>query len=191
MDKLFICCQYFVESIMTTYANKKKKVMVLPDGNLADPRDELYCRIYAHSFSRPEAFKAIGLNPGKQGNFRDTGRDYLYYRPYINERIKVLVAERVAELCIDENWVVLKLVKNLERAMEHEEVLGPDGESIGEYKFDGRTATKVLEMLGTQLGMFERNKAPERGGVTIHMNFGGDAPDVRIEDGRTIDVEPG
>jgi hypothetical protein len=176
---------------LTSYADRVKKVMVLPDGCLEDPRDELYCRIYANSFSRPEAFKAIGLNPGKRGNWKDTGRDYIYYRPHINERIKVLVSERVQDLCIDENWVVLKLVSNLEKAMQDEEVLGPDGESIGEYKFDGRTATKVLEMLGTQLGMFERNKAPERGGVTIHMNFGGDAPDVRIEDGRTIDVEPG
>lgn len=176
---------------MTTYADRVKKVMVLPNGNLEDPRDELYCRVYAQSFSKPEAFKAIGLNPGKRGNWKDTGNDYIYYRPHINERIKVLVAERVADLCIDENWVVLKLVKNLEKAMQDEEVLGPDGESIGEYKFDGRTATKVLEMIGTQLGMFERNKQQERGGVTIHMNFGGDAPDVRIEDGRTIDAEPG
>jgi hypothetical protein len=176
---------------MTSYADNHKKVMVLPDGNLADPRDELYCRIYAHSFSRPEAFKAIGLNPGKRGKWQDTGRDFLRYRPHVNERIKVLVAERVADLCIDENWVVLKLVKNLERAMKAEEVLGPDGERIGEFKFDGRTATKVLEMIGTQLGMFERDKQQERGGVNITMNFGGDVPELRIEDGRTIDVEPG
>jgi len=176
---------------MTSYADRHKKVMVLPDGTLEDPRDELYCRVYAHSFSKPEAFKAIGLNPGKRGNWKDTGNDYIYYRPHINERIKVLVAARVADLCIDENWVVLKLVRNLERAMEAEEVMGPDGEPIGEFKFDGRTATKVLEMLGTNIGMFERNKQQERGGVNIHMSFGGDAPDIRIEDGRTIDAEPG
>lgn len=168
-----------------------KKVAVLPNGNLADPRDELYCRIYAHTFDRKEAFQAIGLNPGRRGNWKDTGRDFLRYRPHVNERIKVLVAERVADLCIDENWVMLKLVNNLEKAMQDEEVLGPDGESIGEYKFDGRTATKVLEMIGTQLGMFDRNKQQERGGVTINMNFGGDTPDVRIEDGRTIDVDAG
>ena len=175
---------------MTTYADNKKKVVMLPDGCLADPRDELYCRIYAHTFDRKEAFTAIGLNPGKRGNWKDTGRDFLRYRPHVHDRIKVLVAERVQDLCIDENWVMLKLVKNLERAMEAEAKIGPDGEETGQFVFDGRTATKVLEMIGTELGMFEKNKQQERGGVTINMNFGGDAPDVRIEDGRTIDVEP-
>lgn len=175
---------------MTSYADNKKKVVMLPDGTLADPRDELYCRIYAHTFDRKEAFEAIGLNPGRRGNWKDTGRDFLRYRPHVHERIKVLVAERVKDLCIDENWVMVKLVNNLERAMEAEAKIGADGEPTGRFEFDGRTATKVLEMIGTQLGMFEKNKQQERGGVTINMNFGGDAPAVKIEDGRTIDVEP-
>jgi len=169
----------------------KKHVMILPNGNLEDTRDELYCRVYAHTFDRRQGFKAIDLNPGKRGGWIDTGVEYLKNRPHLKDRIKVLVAEKVAELCIDENWVMVKLVDNLERAMEADAKIGPDGEPTGKFEFDGRTATKVLEMIGTQLGMFERNKQQERGGVNITMNFGGDVPALRIEDGRTIDVQSG
>ena len=167
-----------------------KHVRILPNGNLENARDELYCRVYAHTFDRRAGFKAIALNEGKRGNWVDTGHEYLKNRPHLKERIKVLVADKVEQICIDENWVMVKLVENLERAMEAEAEVGSDGEPTGNFKFDGRTATKVLEMIGGELGMFERNKTPQQGGVVINMNFGGDAPPVTINDGKVIDVEP-
>jgi len=165
------------------------KVAIHPDGTLADPRDELYSRVYAQTFDREASFRAIGLNPGKRGNYADTGTNYLRWRPHIHDRVKVLVKERAESLCIDENWIVLKLVKALDRAMEAKEKTDGEGDGTGVFEFDGKTVTKTLEMLGSELGMFQRNKQKAQGGVTINMNFGGDTTPITIEDGKTIEAD--
>ena len=162
------------------------KVEILENGNLADARDELYARVYAQTFDKQAACRAIALKPGRRGNYQDTGRDYLRWRPHINERIKTLVSERAADLCIDENWVVLQLVETLNKAKADKEKLNMEGEGTGVYEFDGRTTTKVLEMIGGNIGMFEKNKQAAMGGVTINMNFGGDVPSLQINDGKKV-----
>jgi hypothetical protein len=171
---------------MSQEIRRVAKVEILPNGNLADARDELYSRVFAHTFDKQEACRAIMLKPGRRGNYQDTGRDYLRWRPHINERIKVLIAEKAQDLCIDENWVILQLVETLQKAKADKEKLNMEGEGTGVYEFDGRTTTKVLEMIGGNIGMFEKNKQAAMGGVTINMQFGGDVPALKISDGKRV-----
>ena len=47
-----------------------------------------------------------------------------------------------------------RLEKNYERAMQEEPILDRDGNSTGEYKYQGMVANKALELIGRHLAMF-------------------------------------
>jgi hypothetical protein len=38
--------------------------------------------------------------------------------------------------------------------MQHQAILGADGEETGEYRYEGAVANRALELLGKELGMF-------------------------------------
>ena len=54
---------------------------------------------------------------------------------------------------VDADWVVRRLVQNLQRAMQFVPVLDSEGNPIGEYRWSGSVANKALELLGKHLGM--------------------------------------
>ena len=157
------------------------------NGKLTDPRFELYARVYAQTFDANEACRAINLDEGTRGNFKDTRYNLLRTHPEINERIRDIIEERAKDLCLDENWVVMRLIGVLERALEAEAQVDREGEPTGKFLFDGRTATKILEMLGDKLGMFDKKGAQQTGGITINMNYGSDRSPIKIAPGVTVE----
>jgi len=72
----------------------------------------------------------------------------------ITAEIKRLVDERAKRVEIDADWVVQRLIQNVQRGMQLVPVLDSDGEPIGEYRYNGAVANKALELLGKHLGMF-------------------------------------
>jgi phage terminase small subunit len=84
----------------------------------------------------------------------------------------VSVAEAVAarrakvadKLEISQEWVIERLVENVDRAMQAVEVKDAKGNGTGEYKYDGGVANRALELVGKHLGMFiERSEVGKPG----------------------------
>ncbi len=69
------------------------------------------------------------------------------------------MAERAKRVKVKQEWVLEKLVENVERAMQVTEVLDRDGEPTGEFVYQGAVANKALELIGRHLGMFNEKDA--------------------------------
>ena len=81
-----------------------------------------------------------------------------------------LLAERTN---IESDWVVAKLVENVERAMCNRAVLDKDGEPSGEYVYDGQVANNALKLLGEHLRMFPNKYNISQDNRTLNINGGG------------------
>ncbi len=65
---------------------------------------------------------------------------------------------------VTKQWLVEKLVCNLNRAMQIEEVTDQWGNFIGEYRYQGQVANKALELLGKLIGEFDARLKVEHSG---------------------------
>lgn len=66
-------------------------------------------------------------------------------------RRRAVIADKLE---ITQEWVIKKLVDNVERAMQAEPVLSVDGTPMGVYNYAGSVANGALTLLGKHLGMF-------------------------------------
>ena len=64
-------------------------------------------------------------------------------------------AKKAAELELDHEWVLRRLMQNVERAMQAEPVRDREGNPTGEYVFQGAVANQALALLGKHLKTFE------------------------------------
>lgn len=131
----------------------------LPPGalELENADYEKFCLEYIKTNSVAEAGRVVGW--AKRQNSHK-----IYLRPEVQERIKYLKSEMLAELGLDTFYVLKNLKSVAERCMQAEEVLdregnpvfiqGPDGEYAPQYKFDQAGANKSLELIGKHVGMF-------------------------------------
>lgn len=90
---------------------------------------------------------------------------------YVRERENTLVKHIEDEQIVTREKIVAMLFEIHSKSMQHEEVMEYDGEAgkkigIGEFVFDGKTATRCTELLGKTIGMFE-NKAQQKEGDNI------------------------
>ncbi len=60
-------------------------------------------------------------------------------------------AKKAEELNLDHEWVLRRLIENVERAMQTEPVRDRDGNPTGEYVYEGAVANRALELLGKHL----------------------------------------
>lgn len=77
---------------------------------------------------------------------------------------------------LTEEWVISRLMTNVERAMQAEAVRNGDGEASGEYKYEGNVANRALELLGKKLGIFVEKVDLN----ATHSGLGDDDLDARI-----------
>ena len=64
-------------------------------------------------------------------------------------------ADRTERIHVDADWVVAKLVGNVERAMQAVPVFDRQGNPTGTYVYDGHVANGALKLLGEHLRMFD------------------------------------
>lgn len=124
---------------------------------LSNQRHEAFAQGLAQGKSADEAYETAGYSENR-GNAS---------RLKSNENITNRVAElqgRIADLVVvDRAWVISRLTENVERAMQHEEIV-VQGKPTGEYRYEGSVANKSLELLGKELGMFiERSEVGKPG----------------------------
>ena len=73
--------------------------------------------------------------------------------PKIQAAIAAAIQARSERTKVDQDWIVERLVENVERAMTVEPVM-VGGKETGEYTYQGSVANKALELLGRHAGMF-------------------------------------
>ena len=74
-------------------------------------------------------------------------------------RVRELQKEQAERLCIDADWVILRLVEIVERCSQAQPVMMWDKGTkeyvpTGEFQFDSRGANRALELLGKAFGAF-------------------------------------
>ena len=159
---------------------------------LDDARRELFAQGVAKGVSATNAYIAAGYKTNAKAAAVSANRllkrvdvatrvqELLERRQHIEEKATEKAIEKTA---ITKEWVIKRLVENTERAMQNVPVLDHDGETIGEYRYEGSVANKALELLGKELGMF----------IERRINLNADLESMSDEDRRevldTIDAE--
>lgn len=74
---------------------------------------------------------------------------------------------------VTQEYVLKRLVDNVERAMQAEAVLDDDGKAIGQYTYAGSVANGALTLLGKHLGMFtDKSELKVTQEVKQYIQFG-------------------
>lgn len=74
-------------------------------------------------------------------------------KPDIQEALTEAMNTRSERTKISQDWVLERLVKNVDHAMQAEPVLR-DGAPVGDYSHQPSAANRGLELIGKHLGMF-------------------------------------
>jgi phage terminase small subunit len=116
---------------------------------------EHFAHLVAKGSSPAKAYVLCGYS--KNGALQSGNR--LLRKPDVAARVEELkraVSERqVEKIAVERAWVVAVLVENVQRAMQVEPVRDREGNTNGQYTYQGSVANKALELLGKELGMFQ------------------------------------
>jgi hypothetical protein len=168
------------------------------DGTLKSIKYELWCQVWVCGFDEKDA--------GEQAGFHSAIENPMYYKQlrarmmkkaHVQLRVKNIIKERVAHMGIDENWVIMNVVGVMNQSIGGTEITDREGNGKGVWQHDSRGALKALEMLGSNIGMFQKKEKTRE--VHLNLNFGGGTPEQKIsvdidtgfsEQHQIIDVEP-
>lgn len=117
-------------------------------GVLSNQRHEAFAQALASGKTADEAYRDAGYKANR-GNAAT-----LKANQSISDRVTELLGMAADRVVVDREWVIAKLVDNVDRAMQAVEIKKADGTGTGEYKYDGSVANKALELLGKEIGMF-------------------------------------
>ena len=124
--------------------------------SLANYRQELFARGVANGLSMTEAYKRAGYT--EETRCAQTGANRLGSMPAIQARIAEIMADQARALMIDKNYVLGKLIENIERCMvPTKKVVHQDG-TEETLTYNPAAANKAIELLGKELGMFVDKK---------------------------------
>jgi phage terminase small subunit len=131
---------------------------------LRNARQEKFCEEYVRSGNGTRSYEAAGYKCRTE-NCAAAGAVQILRNIHVKARLRELqnrTAARVEEaLGVDREWVVRRLVENVERAMQGVPVCDRNGKPTGEWKYEGNVVNRGLELIGKHLGMFvEPEKAP-------------------------------
>jgi phage terminase small subunit len=122
-------------------------------------KHELFAQALASGKTATEAYVAAGYKANR-GNAATLKQDQS-----ISNRVVEILAERenihaqataeaIEKAGLTKEWIIGRLIENVDRAMQSEPVKDSKGVPTGEYTYQGNVANKALELLGKELGMF-------------------------------------
>lgn len=114
---------------------------------LANARHEAFAQGLAKGLSASEAYIKAGYRDSRSSASR------LSTNANIVARVTELQQMAAQGVVVDRQWVIAKLVENVNRAMQAQPIIVGD-KPTGEYRYDGSVANKALELLGKEVGMF-------------------------------------
>jgi methyltransferase-like protein len=126
---------------------------------LANPKHERFAQELSKGSSAAQSYQDAGFKPNRHNAAT------LAHKQHILDRVTELLAERefvhaqatadaVKATGLTKEWVIETLKENVARAMQAKSATNEDGETIGEYQYQGSVANKALELLGKEIGMF-------------------------------------
>ena len=69
----------------------------------------------------------------------------------IKARLAELQNKAADKTVLTKAWIIERLIKNVERAMQAEQVLDREGNATGEYTYQGSVANRALELPGNEI----------------------------------------
>ena len=115
---------------------------------LKNAKHELFAQSIAAGKTLEESYQLAGYEPHRQNASR------LITNDDIRARVDELL-NRVADgVVLTKQWVIERLIQNVERSMQLEEIKDAKGIGTGEYRYEGSVANRALELLGKEQGMF-------------------------------------
>ncbi len=125
-----------------------------------------------------------GAGAARRAGYSERNADNIAHellgKTQVRDAIVAAQAERSARVAVSADYVVRTLIEVVERSMQRapvvtmrgEQVVDEEGRSV--WRFDGKTATRALELLGRHLGLFtEKIEADVRQDVKVIL-FGGE-----------------
>jgi phage terminase small subunit len=116
------------------------------------PKQETFAQEYLVDLNATQAAIRAGYSArtaGSQG-------ERLLKHVEISARVAELQAARAQRVEVTQDYVLRRILDNVERAMQAEPVLDREGNPTGEYVYQGSVANGALKMLGEHLGMFRQ-----------------------------------
>ncbi len=113
------------------------------------PKQQLFVAEYLVNLNATQA--AVRAGYSKKTAY-SVGHENLK-KPEVAAAIQEAMEARSERTEIDQDWIVKRLVENVERAMTVEPVM-VGGVETGKYVYQGNVANKALELLGRHAGMF-------------------------------------
>lgn len=126
---------------------------------LTNQRHERFAQELAKGTSASEAYELAGYKPNR-GNaiaLKQDQRISMRVAEILQEREQIhaqATADAVERAGLTKEWVINRLIENVERAMQVVPVTDRDGKGTGEFTYQGNVANRSLELLGKELGMF-------------------------------------
>lgn len=128
------------------------------------PKQERFVAEYLVDLNATQAAIRAGYSPktaGSQG-------DRLLKNAEIAAAVVAAQAKRAERTEVTQDYVLTKLVENVERSMQAEPVRDREGTPTGEYVYQGSVANGALTLLGKHLGMFGEKQTHD-GEVVIRI----------------------
>ncbi len=134
--------------------NEYQKIYELAK-NLTD-EEYTFCEEYLNNMTSPVAVsvsKALPYeeNPNAKGKF-------LMSNPKVLEYLD-LRRQQIRRTFITKDDVMLRLYQTLDKCSQPISVLDSKGHPTGEYRFDAKSATKILELLSKHFGIVDEKSA--------------------------------
>ena len=111
-------------------------------------------------------------------------------KPAIIAALQTAMDERADRTEVSQDWVLLRLVENVERSMQAVQVLDRKGEPTGEYQYEGAVANRGLELIGKHIGMFVGPKGDDNAREVLEAFSELFSKRNEPGDGTVIDVPP-
>ena len=93
-------------------------------------------------------------------------------KPVVKAAIAEATLARTERTHVDQDWVIQRLVKNVEMAQRAVMVLDKEGNPTGEYTFQGHVANRALELLGRHTGGFVERSEVDTRNVVVNYTVG-------------------
>jgi phage terminase small subunit len=121
------------------------------------PKQQQFVEEYLFDFNATQA--AVRAGYSKRSAYQLGYK--LLQKPHVREAVDAARNERHARTRANHDYIVGRLVDNVERAMESQPVLDRNGNATGQTIWHGNVANRALELLAKYTGTFKLNEAGE------------------------------